>query len=215
MAKLITEYIDYSNLNIISETVDGKKSYMIEGPYLQSEIENKNKRKYSRTIVEREVIKFNQGPIKEGRSWMELDHPPSPTISLKNACGLIKELTMNGNDAIGKSKLIDTPNGRIASVCLESGGKLGVSSRGVGTIDKFSGYVNSDYSLVTVDVVANPSAPKSFVEGILESKEYIIGPDGDIVEAAVNQLQEQVDKDFSSKVILGYIYQFLNKIRNS
>lgn len=210
--KLITEYMDHSMLSFVNESMEnGKTKYMIEGPFIQTEIENKNKRFYKRSIIESAVKTFNEVVIAEGRAFMELDHPSTANITLKNTCGIIKKLEMDGNDAIGKSQLLpDTPNGRIAISILEGGGKLGVSSRGVGTLS--GKYVNPDFKIVTVDVVANPSAPKGFVEGILESKEYII--DGDeIVEAAVMNLQKQVDKKYDSKAVLDYCLEFLYNIR--
>lgn len=208
---LITEYIDYSELNFLNEsTEDGKKSLIIEGPFIQSEIKNRNKRIYRQYLVEREVKKLNETAIKECRSWMELDHPTTHNVSLKNACGLITELKMDGKDAIGKAKVMDSVNGRILRSCFEVGGKPGVSTRGVGTVS--GSYVNEDWNLITIDAVASPSAPDGFVNGILESKEFIISDDV-IVERAVEHLQEQVDRKYDSKVSLAYYLEFLNNIR--
>jgi len=214
MPKLITEYIDYSNLDFLTESDEnGKKSLMIQGPFIQSEIRNNNKRIYKKQIVEREVNAINESAIKEGRAWMGLDHPEKPTVTLKDACAILKVLKMDGNDAFGKAKVLEEhPNGRILKTCIDNG-KPGVSTRGIGTVDKSTGCVNEDWKLITIDCVGSPSAPKAFIEGILESKEYIIGDSGDYVEIAVNQLQEQVDRDFSSKAVLGYMLNFINNIK--
>lgn len=213
--KLLIEVLDnFSDYEIIKEESENKdRKFKIKGPFLVAEQQNKNKRTYSKALIEREITNFTTNKIKQKNAFGELDHPPTPTVSAKNAAIHVDELVMDGNIAIGTATVLDTPNGRIIKSILNDGYKLGVSSRGVGTLN--NGLVNLDYKFLAEDVVTDPSGYGCYVESILENKEYIIGPNGDIVEAAVNQLQEQVDKDFSSKVVLGYIYQFLNKIRNS
>ena len=213
--QLIREFVDFDNLEIINEATEGKKkAYSIKGPFLIAENKNKNARKYRRPLLEREVAKLDKTKIKNKNAYGELDHPQSPIVSLKNASHRIESLVMDGDMAVGKAKLIDTPNGRIAEAILESGGRLMVSSRGIGTIDKESGYINDNFNLITDDLVSDGSFPECFVDGILEQKDWIIGNDGEIVEAAVEHLQEKVDKKFDSEVIKGYLLEFINEIKS-
>jgi len=176
--KLITEDVDYQELEILLEQDEksGKKSYTISGPFIQAEVRNKNKRIYRKVLAEREVSKFTNTKIKQNRAWGELDHPPSPIVSLKTASHMITEINMVENNGMGKAKILDTPMGRIAHTILDSGGQLMVSTRGLGSLDN-QGYVNNDFELITVDIVADGSAPDSYVDGILENREFIIQND--------------------------------------
>ncbi len=211
--KLITENIHFNDLEVLKEeSENGKKKYKIKGKYLQSEVLNKNKRKYPRPIVEREVAKLNKEKINENRAYGELDHPPTPTVSVKNASHLIRSLEMNGNDAIGVSEVLDTPSGRIVTSILDAGGKLMMSSRGLGSLK--GSIVSDNFVLVTTDIVSDGSAPDSYLEGILESKEFIIGNDGNIVEEAIENLQNKVDKKYNNKLIMVYMREFLDEIRS-
>lgn len=211
--KLLTEYIAISDLQILTEDVandKAKKIYRIKGPYLQSEVKNRNGRIYGKHICEREINSF-QDKIVKRRALGELDHPPTPTVNLNNVSHLIESLQMDGNDGIGVSKLLDTPKGLVAQILIKEGILLGVSTRGVGTLT--GDLVNDDYKLITVDIVADPSAPGAFVDGILENKEYIITEGGDIVEKAVNNLENKLVKQGNSKILLSYMREFLEDIR--
>lgn len=211
--KLLTEYIAISDLQILTEDVANdiaKKIYRIKGPYLQSEVKNRNGRIYGKHLCEREINTF-QDKILKRRALGELDHPPTPTVNLNNVSHLIESLQMDGNDGIGVSKLLDTPKGLVAQILIKEGILLGVSTRGVGTLT--GDLVNDDYKLITVDIVADPSAPGAFVDGILENKEYIITEGGDIVEKAVNNLENKLVKQGNSKILLSYMREFLEDIR--
>jgi hypothetical protein len=166
--KLLREFIDYKDLKIIQE--DSKvgcansKNIRIEGPFLQAESENKNKRRYTKDLLEREIKRFNEEKISKNRALGELDHPPTPQINLDRVSHKIEKLVMEGNLGMGSAKLLDTPMGKIAKTLVIEGIILGISTRGVGTIDEKSGYVNDDFQLITADIVSDPSAPKAFGE---------------------------------------------------
>lgn len=173
--KLITEQIEEVQVLVEEDTATKKKSYFIEGPYLQSQVRNRNKRWYPFEILEREVGRYTKDYIKENRAFGELGHPDTPAINLPLVSHMIKSLTREGNNFIGKSKILDTPNGLIVQNLLENNAKLGVSSRGMGTlIDKAHGAeVQEDFVLATpADIVADPSGPNCFVNGIMENREW-------------------------------------------
>lgn len=168
--KLITESLD---VEFLLEEANGKKSYFIEGPFIQMEVKNRNGRAYPKAHIYEEVCRYVTEKIDQRNSFGELGHPSGPTINLDRASHMIVSLKEQGNDWIGKAKLIDTPMGRIAKTLLDEGAKLGVSSRGLGTVK--GGIVQSDFKLATpADIVADPSAPAAFVQGIMESKEWIL-----------------------------------------
>lgn len=212
--KLLTEMISFDKLQVIKEEVDGKKVFRLKGPFLEAEIENKNGRVYSKDILVREVSEFVTSKIKKNRSMGELDHPENPQINLERVSHIIESLEMKDNVGFGVAKLIDTPMGRIAKTLVDEGIIVGMSTRGVGTLDGKN--VKEDYKLITVDIVADPSAPNCFVEGVLENKEFII--DGDkIVEVAVANLRKSVDKKYDPKSlsgdVLSYMLRFLDEIQ--
>jgi hypothetical protein len=210
--KLITEYVDYNDLEIITESDgDGKKTLKIKGPFLGAEIKNRNGRVYPRELIEREVERYTKDKINKGRSMGELDHPPVPQLNLDRVSHLIESLTMDGNQAIGVAKILDTPMGNIAKSLIESGVNLGTSSRGVGTLKGHT--VNSDFKLITVDIVGEPSYQQAYVEGILENKEYIIQGNS-IVEVAVNNFQRSLDRKGSS-IIKEALDEFLTELRTN
>lgn len=162
------QYLTESNEN-------GKKGIFIEGIFMQAEKENKNGRLYPKGIMEKELERY-QTLISEKRSLGELGHPPNPTINLNQVSHLITNLKFEGNDIIGKAKILDTPMGKIAQNFIEEGVRLGVSSRGLGSLKEKNGIneVQDDFHLATVDIVADPSAPDAFVQGIMESAEWIL-----------------------------------------
>ena len=171
--KLITEHI-----NNVEYIVEGKgKQQYIKGVFMQSDVKNQNGRVYPFGVLQREVKNYNNKFVKEGRALGELGHPMGPTINLDRVSHLITELYEDGKDFIGKAKIMDTPNGKIVKNLLESGVRLGVSSRGLGTVKANKSGVNEvqkDFTLSTVDIVADPSAPAAFVNGIMEGKEFSI-----------------------------------------
>lgn len=211
--KLITEYVDYNDLEIFTESNDegSKKTLKIKGPFLGAEIKNRNGRIYPLDLIEREVKKYTQEKISKGRSMGELDHPPVPQLNLDRVSHLIESLEMDGNQAIGVAKILDTPMGKIAKSLIESGVNLGTSSRGIGTLK--GSIVNPDFKLLTVDIVGEPSYNKAYVEGILENKEYII-QGNDIVEVAVQRLEKQLARNGSS-IIREALDDFLTELRTN
>jgi len=154
---------------------DGTKNIFIEGIFIQTEKENKNGRMYRKGIMEKEIGRY-QDLISEKRSLGELGHPPNPQINLNQVSHLITGLRFEGNDVYGKAKILDTPMGKIAKNFIEEGVRLGVSSRGLGSLKEVNGIneVQDDFHLATVDIVADPSAPDAFVQGIMESAEWIL-----------------------------------------
>ena len=173
--KLISEHIE--DVEYITEEKDnGEKTYKIKGVFMQSEVKNRNGRVYPFEVLEKEVNRYNKDYVNENRAFGELGHPDGPTVNLDRVSHLIEELYPEGNNIIGKAKILDTPNGKIVKELLNAGAKLGVSSRGMGTLEKRgqTNYVKDDFYLATAgDIVADPSAPKAFVEGIMEGKEWI------------------------------------------
>ena len=173
--KLITEEIE--QVEVIVENRNGKKSLFIEGVFLQGEIKNRNGRMYPMDTLSREVGRYNENFVEKGRALGELGHPDGPTVNLDRVSHKIVSLKESGNNFIGKAKILSTPMGKIASNLLGEGVKLGVSSRGVGSLNKTNeGYsvVGEDFTLATAaDIVADPSAPDAFVDGIMEGKDWV------------------------------------------
>ena len=191
--KLITEL--NQNVQYIEEDADdGKKSLYIVGPFLESNKKNKNGRMYPRNIVEKEVARY-QELIREKRSLGELGHPPNPTINLNQVSHLITELKMNGEDAMGKAKILGTPMGKIAENLIVEGVRLGVSLRGVGSLKEKNGIneVQDDFLLSTVDIVSDPSAPSAFVQGVMENAEWIL-ENGAWKTVHIEQAQKEIKK---------------------
>ena len=173
--KLITEEIE--QVEVIVENRNGKKNLFIEGVFLQGEIKNRNGRMYPKSTLAREVGRYNENFVQKGRALGELGHPDGPTVNLDRVSHKIVSLKEDGNNFIGKAKILGTPMGKIASNLLGEGVKLGVSSRGVGSLNKTNeGYsvVGEDFTLATAaDIVADPSAPDAFVDGIMEGKDWV------------------------------------------
>ena len=173
--KLITEMND--SVSFVTEaTENGKKKFAIEGVFMQSDTVNRNGRVYPRQILEGEVDRYNKKYVLENRALGELNHPSGPTVNLDKVSHIITTLRMEGKDVVGKAKLLETPCGMIAQSLIESGVKLGVSSRGMGSLKENRGYkeVQKDFMLSAVDIVADPSAPNAFVNGIMEGREWIM-----------------------------------------
>ena len=173
--KLITEEIE--KVELIVEEKNGKKNLFIEGIFLQANKPNRNKRLYEMNILEKEVKRYNENFVQKGRALGELGHPDGPTVNLDRVSHKITMLERKGDNFVGKAKILETPMGKIASNLLSEGVSLGVSSRGVGSLKPTSeGYslVGEDFMLATAaDIVADPSAPDAFVQGVMEGKEWV------------------------------------------
>ena len=173
--KLITEYVE-RDLEIIAEAKkNGEKNYFIEGVFMQSNKKNRNGRIYERKTLERAVNKYVTEQVKTGRAVGELNHPEGPTVNLDKVSHKIEDLHWQGNDVVGKASILKTPMGKIVEGLLEGGVKLGVSSRGMGSLVQKNGvaYVGDDFMLSTVDIVQDPSAPSAFVNGVMEGVEWV------------------------------------------
>jgi len=173
--KLIREEIE--KVEVITEEKNGKKTLFIQGPFLQTEQKNRNGRVYRRSVMEREVKRYSDCYVDKGRALGELGHPDGPTVNLDRVSHKIVSLTQEGNNFIGKAQILSTPMGKIAESLLKEGVTLGVSSRGIGSVSRHrDGYmeVGEDFMLATAaDIVADPSAPDAFVQGIMEGKEWV------------------------------------------
>ncbi len=199
--KLITEQIE--PVEMLVEETDGKKDTYIKGIFLQTEITNRNGRMYRYETMAREVNKYNEEFIQRGRALGELGHPEGPTINLDRVSPKIVELQPEGKNFIGKAKLLETPMGKIAKNLLEEGVQLGVSSRGLGSLKKegSTNVVADDFILSTAaDIVADPSAPDAYVEGIYEGKEWTL-IDGKIKEAQIEAVKEALDNAPNPEVL--------------
>jgi len=191
--RLITE--QNNDIEVLTEDKDGKQSTYIKGIFLQTEITNRNGRMYRFDTMNREVGKYNEEFIQRGRALGELGHPEGPTVNLDRVSHKIVELYPEGKNFIGKAKLLETPMGKIAKSLLEEGVQLGVSSRGLGSLKKegTTSVVADDFILSTAaDIVADPSAPDAFVEGIMEGKEWAL-VDGKIKEAQIEAIKASLD----------------------
>ena len=197
--RLITE--QNNDIEVLTEDKDGKKSTYIKGIFLQTEITNRNGRMYKFDTMNREVGKYNEEFIQRGRALGELGHPEGPTVNLDRVSHKIVELYPEGRNFIGKAKLLETPMGKIAKNLLEEGVQLGVSSRGLGSLKREGSnqVVADDFILSTAaDIVADPSAPDAFVEGIMEGKEWCL-VDGRIKEAQLEAVKHSLDNAPSSQ----------------
>ena len=215
--KLITEYVE-NDLQYITEAKDknGKKQYMIEGVFMQADQKNRNGRVYPKAVMEGAVNKYVTEQVSKGRAVGELNHPDGPTINLDKVSHKITELKWEGNNVVGKAQILNTPMGQIVEGLMDGGVRLGVSSRGMGSLVNKGGvnYVNKDFQLATVDIVQDPSAPGAFVDGIMEGVEWIWDNgilkaqeieqfETEIKRAPSNRLAEtqmKIFKDFLSKL---------------
>jgi hypothetical protein len=173
--KLITETLE-SDISVVTEAKqNGKKDVFIEGIFMMADSKNRNGRIYESKILQPAVERYVEEQVKQGRAVGELNHPEGPTINLDKVSHLITKLEWNGTNVIGKAKILDTPMGQIVKGLLEGGVKLGVSSRGMGSLEQRNGvnFVKDDFQLATVDIVQDPSAPSAFVNGIMEGVEWI------------------------------------------
>ena len=187
--KLISETnFDTVGVSIQEDKATGKKQHFIEGIFMQGGIKNRNGRMYPMETLDKEVSRYNDTFVKNNRAYGELGHPDGPTINLERVSHMIKELKREGNDYVGKAKIMDTPYGKIVKSLIDEGASLGVSSRGMGSLRQTSDGINEvqgDFQLATAgDIVADPSAPNAFVNGVMEGVEWIY-------DAASNSWQSQ------------------------
>jgi len=193
--KLITEMVEEVSCLVESDE-NGNKSHFIDGIFMQAETTNKNKRMYPLKVLSNEVKRYNKEYVGKNRAMGELNHPQGPTVNLDRVSHIIKDLRVEGNDIYGKAKLLDTPMGNIAKNLIDEGAKLGVSSRGMGSLKKNKKGVNEvqkDYMLSAVDIVADPSAPGAFVNGIMEGAEWI-WDNGVLREKQIHEYQQVIKK---------------------
>src|SRR6056300_327754 len=191
--KLITEEIEQAEY-IVEEAANGKKNYSIKGIFMQSDVKNRNGRVYPKEILQKEVLRYNREFIEKKRAFGELGHPDGPTVNLERVSHMVKKLYPEGKNFIGEAKILDTPMGKITKNLMDEGATLGVSSRGMGTLMQRDGinYVKSDYYLATAaDIVADPSAPDAFVEGIMENKEWVWN-NGIFKEVELTEWQKEI-----------------------
>ena len=191
--KLISEEI--SDAQYIVEENNGSKNYKIRGVFLQTEVKNRNGRVYPKDILENEVNRYNREFINKKRAFGELGHPDGPTVNLERVSHMITKLYPDGNNFIGEAKIMNTPYGKIVKGLIDEGAQLGVSSRGMGSLQQRGGanYVGKDFYLATAaDIVADPSAPDAFVEGIMESREWV-WENGVLIEKDINEWKRSIE----------------------
>ena len=215
--KLIREEIE--SVEVLTETVNGKKTLYIQGPFLQTEQPNRNNRVYRMPVMEREVKRYTEQYVNKGRALGELGHPDGPTVNLDRVSHKITELYRDGNNFIGKAQILSTPMGKIVESLLKDGVCLGVSSRGIGSLrENNKGYkeVGEDFMLATAaDIVADPSAPDAFVQGIMEGKEWCW--DGGLLrektaEKTYRKINTLVDQGVLEEYKLSVFNEFLNSL---
>ena len=188
--KLITEYTESNVECIVEKKENGEKNYCIEGVFAQADTKNRNGRIYPRDVMEQAVAKYVDEQVSKDRAVGELNHPEGPTVNLDKVSHRITELNIEGRNVMGKALILDTPNGQIVKGLLEGGVKLGVSTRGMGSLEQRNGamYVKDDFILNTVDIVQDPSAPAAFVNGIMEGVDWVWN--NGIIEAQVIEKME-------------------------
>ncbi len=210
--KLMTEYVD-SNLEVLTETKkDGTKSYAIEGVFMVADQKNKNGRVYPKAMMEKAVDTYVREQVNTGRAVGELNHPDGPAINLDKVSHKIVSLEFQGSNVVGKASILDTPMGNIVSGLLKGGVKLGVSSRGMGTLEKKNNtmIVGSDYMLATVDIVQDPSAPGAFVNGIMENVDWL-WKNGVLTSQDIELNETEINENASVEEIVAF-KNFLSKI---
>jgi len=198
--KLITEHLEA--VNYITEANEkGEKNVFIEGVFMQAEQENRNKRIYPKNVLSEATAKYVKEQVKTGRAVGELNHPEGPQINLDKVSHRITSLKFEGNDVVGKALILDTPMGKIVKGLVEGGVKLGVSSRGMGTVERRENksYVKDDFILNTIDIVQDPSAPSAFVEGIMEGVEWV-WDNGLLKPQQIEKYETEIRKATSSRL---------------
>lgn len=211
--KLIKEHTE--QVETLIESVGGSKKYYIEGNFMTHSVGNANGRMYEEKILRPAVTKYIDKYIKENRALGELGHPPTPSINLDKVSHIIERLEFKEgtNHVVGRAKVIDTPMGLIAQKLMENGIKLGVSTRGLGTVKQSNGlsYVQPDFVLNTVDIVYDPSGPGCFVEGIMENAEWVLQTSGDWVQVAVDLNKKKINEEVAMEQFTKMMRAFINK----
>jgi len=194
--KLLKEVTEKVKVKVLAEGVEANKKYFIEGIFIQGDVANRNNRKYPINTLKEEIDRYTREYINQNRAYGELGHPDTPTIQLDRVCHMIRSLTQDGKNFIGKAEILSTPNGNIVKALIDAGATLGVSSRGVGSL-KQEGTVNivqPDFRLMTAaDIVADPSAPEAFVSAVMEEKEWMWN-NGILVEKSVSEYKNRIKK---------------------
>tara|TARA_R110001583_G_scaffold36124_21_gene119138 strand:+ start:3106 stop:3756 length:651 start_codon:yes stop_codon:yes gene_type:complete len=215
--KLITEMTE--DIQLLAEVNEktGEKDYFIEGIFMQSNQKNRNGRVYPESVLMNEVKRYNKEYVEKNRAMGELNHPQGPTVNLDRVSHIIKELKQDGDDVYGKAKIMDTPMGKIAKNLIDEGAKLGVSSRGMGSLKQNKEGVNEvqkDFMLAAVDIVADPSAPNAFVNGIMEGAEWV-WDNGVLREKHIADYKKEIERtnkqDLEEKM-LSVFTDFISKI---
>ena len=215
--KLIAEEVLDVRYLVERNEKTGEKEYAIEGIFMQAEKKNRNGRIYPMHILNKEVSRYNQDYVNKNRAFGELGHPDSPTINLDRVSHMITKLYPDGNNIMGKAKILDTPNGKIVKSLLDGGASLGVSTRGVGSLKPHNGYqlVQDDFHLATAaDIVADPSAPEAFVRGIMEDSEWILTAKGwmPVHHEKAKKLIKEASSNEIEDVALKVWHNFLSKL---
>ena len=214
--KLICELTESVDYELIEEGAGKSKQYFIEGIFMQSEQKNKNGRIYPKEVLQKEVKRYNKEYVEPKRAFGELGHPDGPTVNLDKVSHMITELVEDGKNFIGRAKILDTPNGQIVKSLIDEGARLGVSSRGMGTLkpDKKAQIVHDDFYLATAaDIVADPSAPNAFVEGIMEGVEWVW--DNGLLKAQdVERARQNIQKASSKQLEEVKLKEFKNLLSN-
>ena len=198
--KLISEHVD-SIEYLVEDTKEGAKNYRIKGVFMQAEMKNRNGRMYPKSVLEKEVGRYNKEYVNQNRAFGELGHPDGPTVNLERVSHMITGLHPDGNNFIGEAKVMDTPYGKIVKNLIDEGAKLGVSSRGMGSLEprRDMQVVKDDFYLATAaDIVADPSAPNAFVEGIMEGKEWV-WDNGIIKEMDIDAYKRQLEVRYAKR----------------
>ncbi len=216
--KLIAEYNDSDITTYITEDKKGNKSHVIEGVFMQADAKNRNGRIYEKKILEAAVNKYVKEQVSTGRAVGELNHPEGPTVNLDKVSHKITELKWEGSNVVGKASILKTPMGQIVEGLLEGGVKLGVSSRGMGSLVQKNGvnYVGKDFMLATVDIVQDPSAPEAFVNGIMEGVEWVWdngilkARDIEIIETEIKTAKNTASSDVEIRAFKNFLSKLVN-----
>ena len=209
--KLITEYTETDVQCIVEKKEDGSKSHMIEGIFAMAESKNRNGRVYPKSIMESAVNKYVNEQVSKNRAVGELNHPDGPTVNLDKVSHKITELKMKGNNVMGKAQILDTPMGNVVKGLLEGGVQLGVSTRGMGSLEQRNGamYVKDDFILNTVDIVQDPSAPNAFVNGIMEGVEWVWN-NGIIEQKVIEKMETEIKRAPRAGLYEAQVREFKN-----
>jgi hypothetical protein len=209
--KLIAEFTDHNIEFLTEKSENGSKRHFIEGVFMQSEEKNRNGRIYPKAIMEKAVDRYVTDQVKTGRAVGELNHPEGPTINLDKVSHIIEKLDWSGNDVVGKARILETPMGNIVKGLLDGGVRLGVSTRGMGSLEERNGvmFVKDDFHLSTVDIVQDPSAPTAFVNGIMEGVEWVWN-NGIIQSQVIERMETEIKKAPRSNLYEVQVREFKN-----